>query len=89
MIRSPARGALVYVTHCYVCHGSNAVAAGTAPDLRTSAVLRDKAMLRSVVHDGVLQANGMPRFEEIGDTELDDLRQYLRQQADVWSAARM
>ena len=38
-------------------------------------------------HDGVLQADGMPQFEEVGDAELDDLRQYLRQQADARRAA--
>lgn len=78
------RGAAVYNTHCFVCHGSNAVGAGTAPDLRTSAVLLDAAVLRAVMHDGALTANGMPQFEELSDEQLGDLRQYLRQQAQLW-----
>lgn len=78
------RGALVYGTHCYVCHGSNAVGAGTAPDLRTSAALVNPAYLRAVVHDGAFAANGMPQFEELSDDQLADVRHYLRQQADVW-----
>ena len=79
-----ARGAVIYGTHCYVCHGSNAVAAGTAPDLRTSAALLDAPTLRSIVHDGALTANGMPRFEELDDQALAALRHYLRQEAATW-----
>ncbi len=82
------RGALVYGTHCYVCHGTGAVAAGTAPDLRTSAALTDAATLRGIVHDGMLTANGMPRFEELSDAELADLRQYLRQEAASWRGGK-
>jgi quinohemoprotein ethanol dehydrogenase len=78
------RGAVVYGTHCYVCHGSNAIAAGTAPDLRTSAALLDAPMLRSIVREGALAANGMPRFEELDDQELEALRHYLRQEAARW-----
>jgi quinohemoprotein ethanol dehydrogenase len=81
---SSNRGALVYATYCYVCHGSNAVAAGTAPDLRTSGALLDKTTFRSVVYGGALKANGMPQFEELGEKELADLRQYLRQEASKW-----
>ena len=83
-----ARGAVVYGTHCYVCHGSNAVAAGTAPDLRTSAALLDAPTLRSIVHDGALTANGMPKFEELDDQALAALRHYLRQEAATWRSAK-
>jgi hypothetical protein len=31
-----------------------------------------------------LVPNGMPRFEELSDAELDDARQYLRSRAAEW-----
>ena len=82
------RGAVVYGTHCYVCHGSNAVAAGTAPDLRTSAALFDPATFDAIMRAGALSANGMPRFEKLFDGQLADLRHYLRNQADTWRRSR-
>ena len=78
------RGAVVFWTHCYYCHGSNAVGAGTAPDLRTSPLLLNQLAMRQVLHDGVLAANGMPKFEEISDEGIADLRQFLRQEAASW-----
>ena len=78
------RGAVIYGTHCYYCHGNSAIAAGTAPDLRTSPAILDPAVLRAIVHEGALTGNGMPRFEELSDANLADLRTYLRQQAQAW-----
>ena len=37
--------------------------------------------LASVVRDGALVPNGMPRFQEITDEQLADLRHYLRSRA--------
>jgi quinohemoprotein ethanol dehydrogenase len=85
---SADRGAAIYWTYCYTCHGSNAVAAGTAPDLRGSAMLLDQASMRQVVKEGVLVPNGMPRFEEIPDEGIADLRQFLRQEAATWRSAK-
>jgi hypothetical protein len=33
------------------------------------------------VHDGALLTRGMPQFSELSDTDLTDLRHYLRAQA--------
>ncbi len=80
----PARimpGALAYSTHCLICHGALAVGAGHAPDLRRSAVPQDAATFAQVVRGGMLQARGMPRFEELSDRQLDDIRIYLRSRA--------
>ncbi len=76
--RLAATGASVYGVRCLVCHGLDVKAAGLAPDLRASPVPQDKAAFESVVHDGALVPNGMPRFEELTQAELDGVRQYLR-----------
>ncbi|MES2172443.1 MAG: PQQ-binding-like beta-propeller repeat protein [Pseudomonadota bacterium] len=73
-----ARGMLTYARHCAVCHGVDVIAAGHAPDLRASSVPLDPATFATVVRDGALVSNGMPRFEEFGDVELAALRQYIR-----------
>lgn len=73
-------GAGLYVT-CSLCHGKDAVAGGTAPDLRESQIALDANAFRSVVHDGVLLQNGMPRFNKLSDTELYQLRAYIRARA--------
>jgi quinohemoprotein ethanol dehydrogenase len=78
------RGARVFGMHCFVCHGMNAAAAGAAPDLRASGMPLSAQAFRRVVHDGALVPNGMPRFEELSDAELDDARQFLRSRAAEW-----
>jgi len=79
-----SRGARVFGMHCFVCHGMSAAAAGAAPDLRASGIPLSREAFRRVVHDGALVPNGMPRFEELSDAELDDARQYLRSRAAEW-----
>ncbi|MDO7835465.1 c-type cytochrome [Sphingobium sp. HBC34] len=81
-----ARGMLTYARHCAVCHGVDAIAAGHAPDLRASSVPLDPATFATVVRDGVLVPNGMPRFEEFDDAQLAALRQYIRRSNADWRA---
>jgi len=64
-----------------ICHGMNAVGAGTAPDLRTSPMPISSEAFAAVVRDGAMVPVGMPPFAEIGDKELADLSQYLRSRA--------
>jgi quinohemoprotein ethanol dehydrogenase len=73
-------GAGLYVT-CSLCHGKDAVAGGTAPDLRESPIPLDANAFRSVVHDGALLRNGMPRFESLTDTQLRQISAYIRARA--------
>ena len=73
-------GANLYVT-CSLCHGKDAVAGGTAPDLRESQIVLDANAFRSVVHDGALLQNGMPRFDDLSDAQLRQLRAYIRAKA--------
>jgi quinohemoprotein ethanol dehydrogenase len=75
------RGAVTFAYRCVICHGTDAIAAGTAPDLRTSPIPVSAEAFTSVVHEGALIPNGMPRFEELTSAELADVRQYLRTRA--------
>lgn len=75
---------LTYARHCGVCHGVDVIAAGHAPDLRASAVPLDPKTFATVVRDGALVTNGMPRFEEFDDTELVALSQYIRRNNADW-----
>jgi quinohemoprotein ethanol dehydrogenase len=75
------RGAATSV-HCAFCHGGyEAAAGGTAPDLRTSPMILSADAFRGVVKQGGLLKQGMPRFEEFTDAEVEDLRQFLRSRA--------
>jgi quinohemoprotein ethanol dehydrogenase len=75
------RGGIVYGKNCSFCHGPGAVAGGTAPDLRESAAILSAAAFKNIVQAGALLTNGMPRFENLGDRQLEDARSYLRAQA--------
>jgi quinohemoprotein ethanol dehydrogenase len=80
----PARaqaGAMVYAGNCSVCHGFDVMSGGSAPHLLRSPVALDRAAFASVVRDGALLANGMPKYAELGDAELDAMFAYIRQRA--------
>jgi quinohemoprotein ethanol dehydrogenase len=67
-------------SRCQLCHGPGAVAGGTAPDLRASAMALNAAQFSLFVRTGN-EAKGMPKFTELGDHELDALRHYIRDRA--------
>ncbi len=77
------KGETIFNTRCAVCHGTGAIAGGTAPDLRTSPIPPSPDAFASVVHDGALVSNGMPKFGELSQQDLDALRQYIRSRADL------
>ena len=72
------RGAETYGRFCLQCHGIDAVAGGVAPDLRASRIAQSAEDFASVVHEGALLANAMPRFEFLDGDQLAALRQYIR-----------
>lgn len=82
------RGALIYGQRCIACHGINVIAAGAAPDLRTSAMPLTAEGFEAVVRHGALLEAGMPRYPELSDDELAAVRQYIRSQAHEWRGAR-
>jgi quinohemoprotein ethanol dehydrogenase len=71
------RGAIIFGRRCATCHGATAIAGGAAPDLRASSLPRSADGFDEIVRKGALVARGMPRFEELRDEEMSDLRQYL------------
>lgn len=82
--KAETRGMMTFARHCAVCHGVDVIAAGQAPDLRASPIPLDPEVFATVVRDGALVANGMPRFEEFGGAQLGDLRTYIRSNAAAW-----
>lgn len=79
--QSAARGAALYGTRCYSCHGLPGQSGGTAPDFARSAVPQSAEAFASVVHEGALVPNGMPRYGELTGEQLADLRQFIRSTA--------
>ncbi len=74
-------GKRTFNAHCFLCHGYNLVSGGAAPDLRKSAVPLSKEALTSVVHDGVLQVNGMPAFAYLVPEQIEGIQHYVRLRA--------
>ncbi len=75
------RGALTFGLHCSVCHGFMVVPGGAGPDLRRSGIVLSADAFKEVVQGGGLKPNGMPDFPELTDSELADVRQYIRSRA--------
>ncbi len=75
------RGALLYSSACLTCHGANAIALGSAPDLRRSDAIVDPAVFADIVGKGALVGLGMPKFDNLSVEEREDLRFFLRSRA--------
>jgi quinohemoprotein ethanol dehydrogenase len=75
-------GGDVYI-RCMTCHGPAALAGGNAPDLRASPLLLTHDAFAALLRGKSLVARGMPQFEELTDQELEQLRHFVRQQADA------
>ncbi len=45
-------------------------------------MVQDPAAFRQIVREGVLKEPGMPPYPELGDVEIEAIRQYLRGRAD-------
>jgi len=64
---------------CGGCHGINLLAVGApGPDLRESTIAMNLQSLTSVVHDGVLQSRGMPRYEMFTPAQIRQLHAFIR-----------
>lgn len=75
-------GGDVYI-RCMTCHGPAALAGGNAPDLRASPLLLTHDAFAALLRGKSLVARGMPQFEELTDQEIEQLRHFVRQQADA------
>ena len=83
-----AHGGTLFTRSCMWCHGGGVVSGGAAPDLRESPLATSREALKNVVVDGALLANGMPRFGELTDKDIDGLLHYIRKQARVGLTAK-
>ena len=81
--KSAERGGAIFNRNCGICHGGAAISGGTAPDLRASPIPPSAEAFRQVVHEGALTIHGMPRWDDLTDGQLADIRQYIRTQADL------
>ena len=75
-------GQVLYTMNCGACHGAGVISAGApAPDLRESSLALHRDTLWTVVHDGTLLPMGMPRFDDLNETQVRQLHAYIRTQA--------
>jgi quinohemoprotein ethanol dehydrogenase len=66
-------------SRCFFCHGRDlAASGGYAPDLRESRAALDPETLWTIVHDGALMQNGMPRFEMLTHDQIMQIYAYIR-----------
>ena len=79
--QSAEAGAVNYNRHCAICHGISAISGTHAPDLRRSTIPLSSEAFAAVVRYGTLVSNGMPRFAEYTEKDRDNLRQYIRTEA--------
>jgi len=80
------RGATVY-RRCASCHGVAAIAGGNAPDLRMTGIPVSADAFAAIVQGGASANAGMPKFDDLSDQQISDVREYLRAQAARWRAA--
>lgn len=67
---------------CAFCHGLNLQSTGSpGPDLRESAIALQPQELLSLLHDGTLLAQGMPRFDTLTEKEVTQIYAYIRAEA--------
>ena len=75
-------GLVQYSRNCATCHGFFGQSSGVLPDLRWSEYTGDQELWYEVLHDGMLQENGMVSFADVlDDDEMENIRAYLLNQA--------
>ena len=70
------KGFGTYLSQCHACHGLGP-STTHAPDLRRSPIPVSAAAFKSVVHGGAAVSRGMPKFEELSDTQLLQIRHLI------------
>ena len=80
-------GMLTYATHCTTCHGDLVIGIGNGPDLRRSSISFNPTLFEQVVRSGLFEPSGMPRFPELSEAAVEDIRHYVRARADELRAA--
>ena len=78
---------LYHSAPCGSCHGGQGNNSGSgAPDLRESLSLTDFETFKSLTKDGLLVDNGMPKFDDLADSEINAIYEYLRQRTKIAAA---
>jgi alcohol dehydrogenase (cytochrome c)/quinohemoprotein ethanol dehydrogenase len=78
----------VYARTCAVCHGANAVADKTAPDLRYTTLLSSQRDWDDVLIRGTRAEKGMASFKnQLADQDSENLRHYIISRANQDKAA--
>jgi quinohemoprotein ethanol dehydrogenase len=54
---------------------------GQAPDLRDSPLAADRKTLGEIVLNGILQLQGMPKYPDFSDQDVDAIYHYIRWRA--------
>jgi len=73
-----ALGGTKYARYCAVCHAPGAVGSTVLPDLRRSGTLGNANAWAAVVHDGILNDNGMVSFaDSLSREEIEAIRGYV------------
>jgi quinohemoprotein ethanol dehydrogenase len=72
-------GARLYAGNCSFCHGGGLLSAGApAPDLRESPLALNLSGMTTILKQGTLAPQGMPRFGTLSDGEISSLYMYIR-----------
>ena len=71
------RGLDLWVRNCMVCH-TPGLGTANAPDLRESGAAQQFDTLQSILHDGMLSARGMPKFDELTNDQINDIMMAVR-----------
>ena len=76
-----AQGNAIFADKCAYCHGQLAISGGYGPDLRVSAFAFSGEGFRTLLKDGPMVANGMPKWDDLSDHDIEAIRQYIRSRA--------
>jgi mono/diheme cytochrome c family protein len=72
---------VAYSRNCGICHGDEAVADKSAPDLRYAASLNDLTAWRAIVSGGAKVSGGMPAFPTMTADDVASIRHYVIRRA--------
>jgi quinohemoprotein ethanol dehydrogenase len=75
------RGEHLFDNNCNYCHGTDALSGGQAPDLRASPLAADRQALGKIVLEGLLQLQGMPKYPDLSEEDVESLYHYIRWRA--------
>jgi quinohemoprotein ethanol dehydrogenase len=75
------RGEHLFDNNCNYCHGTDALSGGQAPDLRASPLAADRKTLGKIVLGGASELQGMPKYPDFSDDDVDALYHYIRWRA--------